>query len=183
MGLMWVACGLDGGQAGGTNDLVRLSFTNVYKSPIGPRGLEYAAPLRQAEGKQVRFEGYMVRQASPIPYTLLLSPLPLTLHEKEYGLAEDLPASTLHVFLRKSSTPFLRPIRGMVAVEGKLELGPREEGDGRISNVRLTEAHLVLGTNVFPAVPERSGATPLEEPAPVAGTAGNAAVPSTVSTP
>lgn len=172
-----------GAEIAGTNEIVHLAFTNLYQTPIGPRGLEYTDTIRSAAGKRVRFEGYMVRQASPIPYSILLSPLPLTLHEKEYGLAEDLPASAVHVFLRKSPTPFLRPIRGLVAVEGMLELGPREEGDGRISHVRLTDAQLVVGTNIFPAVLEISGRKTPEPSAPVSNVAGNANVPSKSTTP
>lgn len=171
------------GTPAGTNGIVHLAFTNLYKTPIGPRGLEYTDTIRSAAGRRVRFEGYMVRQASPIPYSILLSPLPLALHEKEYGLAEDLPASAVHVFLRKSPTPFLRPIRGLVAVEGMLEIGPREEGDGRISHARLTDAQLVVGTNVFPAVLEISGRKIPEPAAPVSNVAGNANVPTKESTP
>ena len=166
-----------------SNEVPRLAFTNLYVMPIGPRGLEYAESVRTLVGKRVRFDGYMVRQASPIPYAILLSPLPLTLHEKEYGLAEDLPPSSIHVFLRKSSTPFLRPIRGPLSVEGTLELGPREEGDGRISNVRLVDAHLMVGTNVFPAISENSGRRPAEQHAPEPETAGNPKVPTKNKTP
>lgn len=171
------------GAPAGTNDIVRLAFTNLYKTPVGPRGLEYSDTIQAAVGRRVRFEGYMVRQASPIPYSILLSPLPLTLHEKEYGLAEDLPASAVHVFLKKSPTPFLRPIRGLIAVEGMLEIGPREEGDGRISHARLTDAQLRVGTNVFPAVLEVSGRRSPEPTAPVSEVAGNANVPSKATTP
>jgi len=180
----WTGFGAEAGPGGaGTTEIVRLAFTNLYKSPIGPRGLEYTDTIRSAAGRKVRFEGYMVRQASPIPYSILLSPLPLTLHEKEYGLAEDLPASAVHVFLRKSPTPFLRPIRGLVAVEGMLEIGPREEGDGRISHARLTDAQLVVGTNVFPAVLEVTGRRTPQSAAPVSEVPGNSNVPSKATTP
>lgn len=176
-GLIGVLFAAHGAPVVVSNDVPRLAFTNLYVMPIGPRGLEYAESIRTLAGRRVRFDGYMVRQASPIPYTLLLSPLPLTLHEKEYGLAEDLPPSAIHVFLRKSSTPFLRPIRGLLSVEGTLELGPREEGDGRISNARLVDAHLMIGTNVFPAISEKSGPTPAGQQAPGRETAGNPKVP------
>lgn len=183
MGGEGLAAETAGGVPAGTNGIVHLAFTNLYKTPIGPRGLEYTDTIRSAVGRRVRFEGYMVRQASPIPYSILLSPLPLALHEKEYGLAEDLPASAVHVFLRKSPTPFLRPIGGLVAVEGMLEIGPREEGDGRVSHARLTDAQLVVGTNVFPAVLEISGRKTPEPAAPVSNVAGNANAPTKATTP
>src|SRR5882672_2473916 len=73
-----------------------LKFSELFK-PIGPRGLEYSDKLRALDGKKVRMLGYMVNQSQPVPRTLLLSPVPVTLHEEEYGLAEDMPATIVHV--------------------------------------------------------------------------------------
>jgi hypothetical protein len=126
-------------------------LVDLYRRPVGPLGLEYSAAAQAATGRVVRCEGYMVRQAAPVPYCILLSPVPLTLHEKEYGLAEDLPASAIHVFLQRSSQPLILPRRGRIEVEGVLELGPREEADGRISSARLTSARILPATNALSA--------------------------------
>jgi hypothetical protein len=45
----------------------------------------------------VRILGFMVAQDAPLPGRLLLAPRPQQLHQSEYGLADDLPATTLLV--------------------------------------------------------------------------------------
>ena len=57
-----------------------LNFKELFK-PIGPRGLEYSEKLRGLDGRKVRILGYMVKQSQPVPWTFLLSPVPMTLHE------------------------------------------------------------------------------------------------------
>jgi hypothetical protein len=106
--------------------------------PIGDRGLEYSEKARALDGKPVRILGYMVSQDQPVPGTILLAPFPFQLHETEYGFAEDLPASLVHVLVpsqRDSAVPYTP---GLLLLTGDLSIGPREEPDGRISTVRLT---------------------------------------------
>ena len=79
----------------------------------------------------------MVRQASPIPWALLLSPVPQSAHEREYFLCDDLPISTIHVFLPKSAQPLVPFHPEMVAIIGRLELGGRTEADERTSMARV----------------------------------------------
>ena len=115
-----------------------LAFGDFFKSPIGPRGLEYTDALRRLDAGRVCIEGYMVRQCEPTVGMFLLSPVPVTLHEHEYGLCDDLPASTLHVLLPRSSAsrrPAFTPVR--LQLTGTLRVGSREEADGRISVARL----------------------------------------------
>ncbi len=114
-----------------------LSLGDLFLKPVGPRGLEFSERARALVGKKVRMQGFMVRQSTPIPYAFLLSPAPMTLHEREYGLCEDLPPNTVHVFLPRSAKPVTPFVRGPVAAEGLLELGVQEEPDGRIATVRL----------------------------------------------
>jgi hypothetical protein len=118
----------------GVNDL---KFKDLIRFPVGPLGLEYAEAAKALDGKKVRLLGYMVRQSQPQPWTLLLSPVPLTLHEREYGFAEDLPPTVVHVFTQKHSTPILPWTPGPLLLTGTLSLGPRAEPDGRTSNLRL----------------------------------------------
>lgn len=114
-----------------------IRFNEIYKMPAGPHGLEYSEKLRSLAGRRVRVVGYMVKQSQPMPWTLLLSPIPLKLHEKEYGFAEDLPPQAIHVFVRKNPWPILPFTPGRLLLTGRLELGAREEPDGCISHVRL----------------------------------------------
>lgn len=113
-----------------------LKFSELFK-PIGPRGLEYSDKLRALDGKKVRLLGYMVRQTEPVPWTFLLSPVPVTLHEKEYGLAEDMPATIVHVTTQRNATPLVPFTPGLLLLTGTLSIGNREEAGGRNSSVRL----------------------------------------------
>lgn len=114
-----------------------LKFSEFFRQPIGPRGLEYTEKLRSLEGRRIRILGYMVRQEQPVEHGFLLSPVPLTLHESEYGLADDLPVTALHVFTTKDLPARIPHTPGPMLLTGKLSLGNRNEADGRTSVVRL----------------------------------------------
>lgn len=118
------------------SDVTDLKFSELFK-PVGPRGLEYSDKLRALDGKKVRMLGYMVNQSQPVPWTFLLAPVPVTLHEEEYGLAEDMPATIVHVITQTNATPIVPHTPGLLLLTGTLGLGNREEPDGRISTVRL----------------------------------------------
>jgi hypothetical protein len=106
-------------------------------APIGRRGPEYSEKARRLAGKRVRVQGYMVEQDRPLPGRFLLAPLPLRLHEQEYGHADDLPASTLFVVTPDDADRVLPHTPGPLLLTGTLELAPRSEADGRVSTARL----------------------------------------------
>ena len=120
------------------DDTQELSLTNLFVRPIGPKGLEFTAAAQVLDGRKVRITGFMVQQMQPTPWTFLLTPLPVILHEREYGYCDDLPASTLLVAVPRHLPPVLPHERGLLSVTGRLSLGNREEPDGRISTARLT---------------------------------------------
>jgi len=71
------------------------------------------------------------------PGTFLFAPFPQTLHEHEYGLADDLPPAVLFVTApdrRDREVPYTP---GLLLLTGTLGVGNREEADGRVSLVRL----------------------------------------------
>jgi hypothetical protein len=117
----------------GTTDL---AFAELL-APIGRRGLAHSEKARALHGRPVRLLGYMVRQDLPADGMLLLAPYPFVLHETEYGLAEDLPASTVHVIVPDRAGEPVPFTPGLLLLTGRLELGPREEPDGRVSTARL----------------------------------------------
>ena len=117
--------------------VTELKFNDFFRQPIGPRGLEYTDKLRSLEGRRIRILGYMARQTKPVDHCFLLAPVPLTLNEIEYGHADDLPATTLHVFTTKEAPPRAPHTPGPLLLTGTLSLGNRAEADGRISTVRL----------------------------------------------
>lgn len=114
-----------------------LSFSEVMVTPVGPAGLELAPKAKGLLGKPVRMVGHMVRQMQPIPWAFLLSPVPQSLHEREYFLCDDLPANTVRVYLPKGPQPIVPYRPGLVAVTGILTNESPEESDGRSSVARL----------------------------------------------
>jgi hypothetical protein len=115
-----------------------LKFSDFFVTPMGPKGLEFTSTLRELNGRRVRILGYVVRQENSMPGTFLMTALPLQVHDEHYGLADDLPAATLFVSAPSRRKSKSQPSAGLVLVTGKLEIGNREEADGRISAVRLT---------------------------------------------
>lgn len=118
-------------------EAAELGLEEIFRRPIGPRGLEYSEKVKALAGQPVRIRGHMVRQTAPVPFTLLLAPLPVQMHEREYGLADDLPANTVQVIYARGPMPVIPFARGPLTVEGTLELGPVEQADGRVSHVRV----------------------------------------------
>ena len=114
-----------------------LTFRDLFRASSAAGGLEVTERAQALAGKPVRLRGYMVRQSQPIPWAFILSPVPQSLHEREYGECDDLPVTAIHVFLPRSSPPIPTRFNGMVSVTGVLELGGREEADGRVSPARI----------------------------------------------
>jgi hypothetical protein len=113
-----------------------LQFGEFFERPVGPRGLAYSEKLRKLQGQRVRVLGHMVRREGAPPGTLLLAPYPVQLDDSEYGLADDLPPNTLFVTVPGAEGE-VRFTAGLLLLTGRLEIGSREEPDGRTSVVRL----------------------------------------------
>jgi hypothetical protein len=115
-----------------------LRFEEFFARPVGPRGLEPSAELLALDGARVRMFGYMVLRDSSPAGSFLLAPLPVTLAESADGHADDLPPAVLHVQLPPRLAQRPAPyVPGVLIVEGRLAVGPRDEPDGRRSFVRL----------------------------------------------
>ena len=114
-----------------------LRFDELFRSPVGPKGLEFSPRLLELSGQRVRILGYQVKQSRPTPWTLMLAPMPLVSNEVEFGLAEDLPPTVVRVLLPRGHQPLTPHSNGLFLLTGRLEVGDREEPDGRHSLVRL----------------------------------------------
>jgi len=114
-----------------------LRFDELFRNPIGPKGLEFSPRLLELAGQRVRILGYQVKQSRPTPWTLMLAPMPLVSNEVEFGLAEDLPPTVVRVLLPRGHQPLTPHSNGLFLLTGRLEVGDREEPDGRHSLVRL----------------------------------------------
>jgi hypothetical protein len=117
--------------------VTELKFSEFFRQPIGPRGVEFTEKLRSLDGKRVRILGYMARQSQPVARCFLLSPVPLALHEDEYGFAEDMPATVMHVFTDPTTPAAVTFTPGLLLLTGTLTMGNRIEPDDRVSTVRL----------------------------------------------
>lgn len=118
--------------------LPELKFKDFFKLPVGPLGLEASDKLLSLKGKRVRIVGYMVKEEEPMPGLFLLTPVPVNIPEKEDGPSDDLPGSTLFVHMPPADADKVLAYRpGLWELDGTLELGAKEEANGRVSYTRL----------------------------------------------
>jgi len=114
-----------------------LKFSEFFVMPVGDRGLTLTEKLRNLDAKRVRVLGYMVRQEHGLPGKFLFAAMPVQIHEHDSALADDLPPATVCVTVPTSLHREIPYAPGLMLLTGTLSVGPREEGDGRISLVRL----------------------------------------------
>ncbi len=113
-----------------------LDWKDLFRPP-GRYGLEYTERARSLDGKTVRLLGFMVRRDKPVPGTLLLTPYPMSLPEREYAQADELPPTTVLVTVPDRAGQAVPYTPGPLLLTGTLRLGNREEPDGRRFDVRL----------------------------------------------
>ena len=118
----------------GTTDL---KFHEIFKLPIGPRGLEPSERIVGLNGKQVRMVGYMAKEENPTPGLFILSPLPVNMGDEDESFADDLPASAVFVHMGTANNNVVPYLPGLLKLTGVLQFGAQQEPDGRISTVRI----------------------------------------------
>jgi hypothetical protein len=144
-----------------------LKFTEFYKLPVGPRGLEPSEKLRALDGHRVRLCGFFVFEdwstcscpttsAAPlspaaarrqlrqpawmkhvVPGRIMMAAVPVTVSLGHYGLCDDLPPQVAYLEI---APRFGEPVfyqPGIFTAVGKLTLATKEEPDGRTSYVHL----------------------------------------------
>lgn len=112
-----------------------LKFGDIFKMPVGPKGLEPTDAALALAGKRVRLVGYAVEQEGGAS-TLLLSPLPLMIGDEDEGLADDVPPTAVAV--HSASKRALPKVSGLVEVTGVLEFGARQDAaTGRITAIHI----------------------------------------------
>jgi len=115
-----------------------LKFREMFKLPIGPKGLELSDKLLALAGKPVRMVGYMVAQDADTPGQFILSPLPVEVGDEDESLSDDLPASSVFVHTAPGAAKQEIPhLRGLISVTGTFRVGAQEEAGGRVSSFRL----------------------------------------------
>ena len=115
-----------------------LKFADLFKMPVGPKGLEPSDKLQALVGKRVRMVGYMANAEEATPGMLVLTPIPVALGDEDEKLVDDLPPTAVFVHLSPAFAGKSVPnLAGLIRLEGMLELGTQEEADGHISTTRL----------------------------------------------
>jgi len=117
-------------------DATNLKFREMFKWPVGPRGLEPSEKLLRLDGRPVRIVGYMVEQETMRSF--ILAPLPIKLGDEDENLADDIPPGVVFVHSVAPESPDLRYRPGLLELTGTLSVGSFAEADGRTSTVRLT---------------------------------------------
>lgn len=112
--------------------VIELKFSDLYQSPVGPRGLEFSDTLKSLVDKRVRILGYMVRNVHPNLRGFMLSPYPVT-YDK--CTADSLPTTAIHVVMPPSVKAGYT--EGMLLLTGRLSLGGKEDPFGQVSHIRL----------------------------------------------
>ncbi len=118
------------------NGATDLKFNEIFKLPVGPRGMEPSEKLLSLDNKRVRIIGYMAKQESPTPGLFILSPLPVNMGDEDDKFADDMPANSIFIHLNDSNV-LVSYIPGLINLTGVLSVGNINEADGRISYVRI----------------------------------------------
>lgn len=119
--------------------VTELKFREMFKMPVGPKGLEPSDKLLSLDGKRVRLVGYMAAQEESAKGVIILAPLPVSLGDEDESLSDDLPGNAVFVHLtpRYADKP-VPNMQGLLHFTGTLQLGPKDEADGHVSAIRLT---------------------------------------------
>lgn len=119
-------------------EVEHLKFQDMFKTPVGPQGLEPSARLLSLHGRKVRMVGYMATQEESKAGMLILAPMPVNLGDEDESLSDDLPGNAVFVHLARPYAARLVPnLQGLLQFTGTLSVGAFEEADGHVSAVRL----------------------------------------------
>jgi len=119
--------------------VAELKFEELFKLPVGDRGLEPSEKLLALNGKRVRLVGYVVQQPAVPLGSFLLAPLPTAISDEDEPLADDLPPSTVAVVLPESLRQPIPALRGLVQVTGLLHIGTAvDTPSDRVCAVQIT---------------------------------------------
>lgn len=134
------------------SEIVSLGFDDFFKMPVGPYGLEMTDKLKSLDGKKVRLCGFMVKEdrcrgghahnpadadKEVVKGRFMLSPAPVMVSYACFGTSDDLFPQTVFVRIPELSNKPVPYLSTPLEVSGTLSVGPSQEPDDRISQVRL----------------------------------------------
>ena len=118
------------------NGITDLKFNEIYKMPVGPRGMEPSSKLLSLNNKRVRIVGYMAKQETPTQGLFIVSPLAVNMGDEDDKFADDMPANSIFVHVENNEA-MVKYVPGLIHLIGVLNVGNANEIDGRISYVRV----------------------------------------------
>lgn len=118
------------------NGITDLKFNEIYKMPVGARGMEPSSKLLSLNNKRVRIVGYMAKQETPTPGLFIMSPLAVNMGDEDDKFADDMPANSIFVHVENNEA-MVKYVPGLIHLIGVLNVGNANEIDGRISYVRV----------------------------------------------
>ena len=113
-----------------------IAFSQFFDPAPSRRGLKPSARLLSLEGRRVRIVGFMAQMEMPPKGGFFLCSQPVFAAEGGGGTA-DLPPDAVLVVVSSASGKELELVRGPIEVTGVLEIGSREDEDGRVSRIRI----------------------------------------------
>jgi hypothetical protein len=139
-----------------------LSFREFFRLPVGPKGLEPTEKLLSLNHKTVRLQGHLVMEEEPLPGLAMMTPVPTALAELADGPADYLPPATLFIHLHsEQAKKFVTHRPGVWTAVGRLELGGKQEPNGRVSYVRLIVEDPAALRDPTNRVPELAATAPM----------------------
>lgn len=76
-----------------------LKFNEMFKMPVGPRGMEPTPKLLALDKQRVRIIGYMANQENAVPGLFIVAPLPVHMGDDDDSFADDMPVNSIFVHL------------------------------------------------------------------------------------
>lgn len=137
----------------------------LFRKPVGPRGLEYSDYARALDGQRVRVSGYMVRFDRVQWGQFMLTTSPVTVADREFGPADELPPDTLFVGLPESLQTVILHRPGPFSIVGTLRLTETETVDGRRYFARLEVSETDLRIPPPASAPSTTDSSPGSPPA------------------
>lgn len=129
---------VNGKMAPAPHGVTDLKFSELFKMPVGPKGLEPSDKRTSLEGQRVRMVGYVANADELTPGMLILTPIPVVLGDEDEKLVDDLPPTAVFVHLSPAYAKQTTPnFAGLIQLTGRLEGGAKEEADGHVATTRL----------------------------------------------
>ena len=106
-----------------------LKFNDIFRQPVGPRGLVPTGSFLALDGKRVRMVGYMIALTPPTADAFMFAPLPAAVATHDEGLADDIPATSIYVRLPRfaatsgTAEPGIPQVQGLLVISGTLIVG------------------------------------------------------------